>query len=611
MKIDVTELGFTRPPSPERAPGSPLAELRGPNVSPYEALEEILLRRIQSHLSSIENPYFTDPHLKLLELSTPLGRLRGNTAFRELAEDLISFSKISRQTANVITTTVPHLLALLPFKGKAVIISSALRDKSKSARKHVTHAVVRSCLTRDELMRLLTPERTKKIAALRHKPLTEIVGKTETLRALKNVGLPAILKQKKSGLNNAHERQLAKRQVVALRDTAIYARARLDGLTHLIPTVQSHASTLPPPLPPKAVCDAQSTLSLIVTRADKLLTGARPSLQQMNRFITSASRQLILECSQGIRLSQSYTLPDKDLWTPKRVEQLLEALSFIPEGHRIMVPKLRDFHFARLENLGERRPSGRVALGVPRVFRHNQKEEFGGLSHMVGVTIHEVGHSIQMGAEGEHLRWCLESGEIWSPTNPLFNIATFSSLSDWRIVGSISRKEVIGRDSVLLGGQIIPLNRAVLITGHAHIPGRTAESPPEWIVFRYSSKENILYRHAATASFARSSNATTDPFEDWAESFTDYFVSPDQLLTLAPQKFYYMELLFKRYTLAHDYARLSALHCAMRDHQQQPRLVPHSQALTDGKRPSSTQRLFNFMVEQTEENALPIYPAIG
>ena len=600
MKMDVTEIGTTRPPSPAGATNSPLAELRGANVSPCEALGEILLRRIQSHLSSIETPYFTEPHLKLLELSTPLGRLRGNAAFRELAEDLISFSKISRHTANVITTTGPHLLALLPFKGKAVIISSALRDKSKTARKHVTHAVVRSCLTRDELMRLLTTERTKKIVALKHKPLTEIIGKAETLRALKHVGLPSILKQKKSGLNNAHERQLAKRQVVALRDTTLSARARLDGLTHLTSTAQSQTSTLLPPLPPKAVCDAQSTLSLIIARADKLLTGARPSLQQMNRFITSASRQLILECSQGIRLSQSYTLSDKDLWTPKRVEQLLEALSFIPEGHRIMVPKLRDFHFAKLENLGERRPSGRVALGVPRVFRHNQKDEFGGLSHMVGVTIHEVGHSIQMGAEGEHLRWCPASGEIWSPTNPLFNMATFAALSDWRIVGSISKKEVIGRDSVLLGGQIIPLNRAVLITGHTHIPGRTAESPSEWLVFRYSSKENILYRHAATASFTRSSNATTDPFEDWAESFTDYFVSPDHLLALAPQKFYYMELLFKRYTLAHDYERLSALHRAMREHQKLYPLEVRSQGLMHAKNSASTQQLFTFMRGQTE-----------
>jgi hypothetical protein len=278
----------------------------------------------------------------------------------------------------------------------------------------------------------------------------------------------------------------------------------------------------------------------------------------------------------------------------------LEALSFIPEGHRIMEPKLRDFHFAKLNDLGERRPSGRIALGVPGVFRHNQKNQFGGLSHMVGVSIHEVGHSIQMGSEEALLRWCAKSGEIWSPTNPLFDIATFASLSDWRIVGRIPKKEVIGEDSFLLGGKTIPLNRAVLMAPDDNIPGHTRDSLPEWIVFRYAPKDNVLYRHTATASFARSSNSTTDPFEDWAESFTDYFVSPDQLLTLAPQKFYYMELLFKRYILANDHARLSALHRALRNQPKHLSLGAHSLDLADQSNTQPEQQLFNFMAQEMD-----------
>ena len=578
----------------------PLAGLRGVTVNPPDALGEILLRRLESHLANVDRPYFTDPRLQLLELSAPIGRLRGYSAFKELANDLISFSTTSRHTASVITNTAPHLLALLPFTGKTVIISLALQNRSKSARKHVTYAAVRSCMTRDELTRLLTPERSKKLLALKYKPLTEIIGKVETLRTLKHVAFPAILGEKKSGLNNAFERQLAKHQIIALRDITSHALARLDGLFQPTPAAQSRAAAHQPPSRPKAVIDAQTSLSLISRRADKLLTGPRPSLQQMNRFITTASRQIHLECSEGVRLSQSYTLPEKDLWTPRRVQQLLEALSFIPEGHRIMEPKLRDFHFAKLNDLGERRPSGRIALGVPGVFRHNQKNQFGGLSHMVGVSIHEVGHSIQMGSEEALLRWCAKSGEIWSPTNPLFDIAIFASLSDWRIVGRIPKKEVIGEDSFMLGGKTIPLNRAVLMAPDDNIPGHTRDSLPEWIVFRYAPRDNVLYRHTATASFARSSNSTTDPFEDWAESFTDYFISPDQLLTLAPQKFYYMELLFKRYILANDHARLSALHRALRDQPKHPSLGAHYPVLAGQPNTNPEQQLFNFMVQQTD-----------
>jgi hypothetical protein len=119
-------------------------------------------------------------------------------------------------------------------------------------------------------------------------------------------------------------------------------------------------------------------------------------------------------------------------------------------------------------------------------------------------------------------------------------------------------------------------------------------------VFRYAPKDNVLYRHTATASFARSSNSTTDPFEDWAESFTDYFVSPDQLLTLAPQKFYYMELLFKRYILANDHARLSALHRALRNQPKHLSLGAHSLDLADQSNTQPEQQLFNFMAQEMD-----------
>ena len=108
----------------------PLAGLRGVTVNPPDALGEILLRRLESHLANVDRPYFTDPRLQLLELSAPIGRLRGYSAFKELANDLISFSTTSRHTASVITNTAPHLLALLPFTGKTVIISLALQNRS-------------------------------------------------------------------------------------------------------------------------------------------------------------------------------------------------------------------------------------------------------------------------------------------------------------------------------------------------------------------------------------------------------------------------------------------------------------------------------------------------
>jgi hypothetical protein len=59
------------------------------------------------------------------------------------------------------------------------------------------------------------------------------------------------------------------------------------------------------------------------------------------------------------------------------------------------------------------------------------------------------------------------------------------------------------------------------------------------------------------------SSSTEDPFEDWAEAFTEYLLCPDQLITLAPEKFHYMEIHFRHYRLKRDYSRLAAAQRAL------------------------------------------------
>lgn len=525
-------------------------------------LAERLSLFLDKHHISSPVTYLSDPRLQLLELAPAFRFLRTPQGFRELADELTSFSRGSAEGTSLLRTTGPHLLALLPTTGKQRLLSHVLKERNKSTRKHCAYTIVRSCVSREELFTLLTPQHITKMLLLKHKPLDEIIGKVETLRALRNIQVPPY-KTPGNAITIKEGRRLARAQIEAVRDTAKRAKKELENLTRVKPSHLNHGEDRPQCPSPRALTDTYVTISAIARRAELILTDARYSPREMQSFIAKATLKLRVACSDGLRLSQSHALPGRNLWTERRVEKLLQALSVIPEGHRLMTPTLRVFHMAPLKSLGEWRLSGRVVLGVPGVLKHNQKDEFGGASHMVGVTIHEVAHSLHMSGASPHFSWEASTGIPLTPTNPLFDLATFASLSTWRVVGYVPREQVIGRDSVRLGAHLIPLNRPLKVPPDEHLQTLRDTFKGDWVVFRYNSSDKLLYAHAATAAFARSANASSDPFEDWAETFSDYFLCPRDLLALAPEKFYYMELHIKRYHLTRDLPILREMYTAL------------------------------------------------
>jgi hypothetical protein len=78
-----------------------------------------------------------------------------------------------------------------------------------------------------------------------------------------------------------------------------------------------------------------------------------------------------------------------------------------------------------------------------------------------------------------------------------------------------------------------------------------------------AGQKYLLVRHP-DAQFGVRSNASCDPWEDWAEGFTEYMVAPDRFLIFAPEKFLYFHVHFRRYDESSElikslYARLSHL----------------------------------------------------
>lgn len=535
------------------------------DISIHERFSALIGHALGKHGIAQPIPIFSDARLRLLEFAPAVRHLRTADAIRDVGNVLSSMCAFSKEGASAVRACGPHLLALLPVEGKQRLLSQVLSETNGAVRAHCAYAVVRSCLSREELFALVSSDRVPTLQRLKHAPLDEIIGKVETLRALEPIRVPSY-KRASQGEPSA-QRRGARDHIAALCDVALLARKALEEIPHMRPLGTVGTVSDVKRSSAKGLNDTYVMISAIARRAERILAAPRCSLSVMDSFIDIATQRLRVACSDGLRLSQSHTLSAKNLWTEKRVEELRCALAMLPDGHRIMTPTLRVIHLAPMKNLGEWRASGRVALGLPGILRHNRRDEFGGASHMIGVTIHEVAHSLQMSGDNPCVTWEASTGIPRTPTNPLFDLSTFASLSTWRVIGPVSPEQVIGKDSIRIDAHLLPLNRPLKVPdGEAfrHLQGSFGD---EWIVFRYQPTDKLLYVHRATAAFARSGNASSDPFEDWAEAFTDYLLCPEDLIALAPEKFYYMELHVKLYHITADLPILRAMFSALQTKQ--------------------------------------------
>ncbi len=578
METPINPLAASPNPAPSEA--STIGSLKAPSRSPsdHELLLEVVRRNLEQHATSVEAPYFTRPALQLREIAPAFERIGSYTLLAAIAEDIFLFAASSANRSKLVSFTLPHLLHGCATKDKQKLLDLALKQPSKQVRKRIAYGIVRSASSREELFRILTPQRCEKLTHLNSRKLTELVAKAQVLRALQQITVPPSMWGKKFHENNATNRELARRRIKQLGSEVRTGQHLLNQLTHLthkkMGTPTAEAPTLARPL-----FDAQRTLSTIARGVEKIEAGPRQSYGRLREFLNTSTRRLSLECSDGLRLLQSRTLPEKDLWTPKLVQKLLDAVHLIPEKERLMTPKLREFILAKVSVLGERRFSGRVAISYPGEIFNYKRSEYEGASAFTALVIHELAHSIQMGHEGDAVFWNETTGEILSPNNPLIDLAGFLELSGWRTIGTYDKSQIIGGNAIRLFGKIYPLDRPVRV---ALSPEEAKKYPnmQEWVVFR-RDRNNLVYYHRVDAEFSLNNYSLTDPFEDFAEAFTEYILCPDRLIECAPEKFHYMEIHFRKYRSAGDYLKLAAVQTALR-----PRRTPTSSSLRSDE-PSS------------------------
>ena len=218
-------------------------------------------------------------------------------------------------------------------------------------------------------------------------------------------------------------------------------------------------------------------------------------------------------------------------WSVSELESINSALESLPEGLVLTTPLLTQIQ--RVSSLGEyvmgqRFPNGLIRIADFAVDNDYVSVAYEGLNSLEVTLVHEIGHSVQLGAddhddvfsEDRHGNFSLADGD------KEYDFHEFMEVSGWKVVDPDTWELSEERQSVIIDDRRIPIGVPVVYEGEQRI---------------FTLDQGILYSHDTLASFSLIQYSRTNPWEDWAEGFAEYILLPERLIEFAPEKFEYFE----------------------------------------------------------------------
>ncbi len=501
--------------------------------------------------------FFAAPELAILELAPQIRKLPREKERRQILLDLMKPARTNDAYRTYIATKIPHLVCFLSLRERMRLLSHVLTWPERKASAAMAYGIVRSAKTKVEMLEMLTEKRSRQLLKLRHKELREIVAKVVFIRHFGQLSLPLGLSRTVAGRVVKEPRKA--RQVVRERLNELY-----DSVKEHLQAVESHprlARTRSAKEFTRSLKDALQILSPHVSRNGAL---PRHSLSRFEgaKLVALVSLKVRSELKHGVWFARSRPGKGKPSlsWTLPDIKRVLPALKEIGEGLRLMTPLLhRIERGSHRDEYGSRAPDGVIQLTDEGRRNRSYSRAFGGQSYPLITMLHEIGHAIQIGASHATVSYSKETGLISSPADPLFDFAAFCELSGWRSVTEQSWSLIFDGQAVEIAGAMYPLYRRTTYHGQ----------PAVFVDMKDAGEKYLLVRHPE-AQFGVRSYASHDPWEDWAESFTEYMVAPERFLVFAPEKFLYFHVHFRRYDESSEliqslYARLTHLCMAGKD----------------------------------------------
>lgn len=233
-------------------------------------------------------------------------------------------------------------------------------------------------------------------------------------------------------------------------------------------------------------------------------------------------------------------------WRLKDIGEIEGILGGLPEGRLLLTGMIHRIEL--VETLGDNvlgaryQDDGRIKIARVALDHPGVAAQVNGVSSLVFVLTHELGHSFQIGTgQGGYV---LEGGRIdFAPGEPTVDFREFASIAGWQVIDP-SRYTLGARfGSVVLDGREVPCNEPIDHHGKK-------------IVLSLNPFTGILVAVDAHGEFSRRWYSRTSPWEDFAEAFAYYFASPETLIIDAPQKFRHLEEEFRRYQGNQELERL-------------------------------------------------------
>ncbi len=286
----------------------------------------------------------------------------------------------------------------------------------------------------------------------------------------------------------------------------------------------------------------------IVKEDLKLLRQARreaESVGELRELAYTLLEKIPLEFQYKVSIKNS-TNPDQiaQPWTRDEISDLAQVLNLFNEGKILFNGMLKEICKVSVcqgeedsndDVHGKWGQNGIIELNPRSIASDIIESNYENVSALQCVLAHELGHMLQLGSRA-YVYHGPKSGVVLGPTLPISDFDEYLRISGWSII-----------DSSLY--QLIHDKQAIILDGDTY---RLDDHPVDFkgtsIFLSYKEDLGVLLAYRSNAQFSLHRYSKTDPWEDYAEAFSEYMLLPERLIKFAPKKFKFFEQEYGRYS---------------------------------------------------------------
>jgi len=480
-----------------------------------DALVKNMLSQIAEHLADKNQRKFysskdltQNERLMLLKFCSSAERVK-------FIETLVDLASSDGAVAGFLDAKLGNCLAYTSLEERAGIAKKLLHEGTNPFVNSYLCRLVGASRSLEEYSKTVSLIGPEILLATQDKALRDIVTRAEIGQKLRSLPMPGALELgAKPELINAN------------------IKALNDSLEHAIEIIsldkQSDRTGL-----------SWRYFEIAMSNLEELRAGLKSpkSWEQIREHVNYISLKSAIELRYGIRLSgedSSFFSPGAkwDLGSLKSVEATLARL---PEGLLFRTPNLAEIkrvHEIAPGVMGQRLDSGLILITDLAIDNDRVQADYSEYTSLEVVLTHEIGHGVQLGDNKSDLVQAADGSIELSPGDPEFEFKEFMRLSGWQLVNPERIQLTDNRFTILLDGQEIEV-------------GEPTEHNGELITV--ISNQGLVFSYSSLAKFSVVPYSRTNPWEDWAEAFAEYFLRPDRLIRIAPLKFRHLEEEFKHY----------------------------------------------------------------